>query len=246
MRIFLILLWLIPISAGAQDNSIRLAIPDPLLETGFMDYLLPRFSLKSAIRVDRVPVGAPADLVLTREPAGQVVFIGADAQWYLDTQIDSPTAMRFADWLTSDAGGRAITGFQPQGDTIFLLPQPDAPVVVRVPINPALAAKGGDLSLDHCGRCHVVSDANRMKGIGSTPSFALIRTFSDWDTRFQTFYVLKPHPAFTQITDVTDPFDPARPSPIVPLHITAEDLDAIIAFVATIAPADLGAPMQSQ
>ncbi len=39
------------------------------------------------------------------------------------------------------------------------------------------------------------------------------------------------------------PFDESRPSPIVPLRITLDDLDAILAYVATIEPAQLsGAP----
>ena len=82
--------------------------------------------------------------------------------------------------------------------------------------------------------------------MGSTPSFPLLRTFSDWDERFESFYVLKPHAAFTQIEGVTPPFDIERPSPIVPMEITLEDLEAITAYVAIIAPADLGAPIKSQ
>ena len=74
------------------------------------------------------------------------------------------------------------------------------------------ALRGEEVSLSHCGRCHVVSDKNRMNSIGSTPSFAVLRTLRDWEDRFQAFYVLNPHPAFTQITDVTKPFDATRPS----------------------------------
>ena len=85
-----------------------------------------------------------------------------------------------------------------------------------------------------------------MNAIGSTPSFALLRTFEDWDYRFQAFFALKPHPAFTQVAEITEPFPEDVPSPIVPVEITLDDLDAILAFVATIAPADLGAPLQSQ
>ena len=246
MRMLLFLIWLIPASVAAQDNRLRLAIPDDLAASGFMDYLLPRFSLKNATPVDRLPEGAPADLAFTTDPTGSAVFTGPDGTWYLARVSDTDAAAKFADWLASEAGGRAITGFVVDGVAPYSLPQAAEVQVVRVAINPALAAAGADLSLVHCGRCHVVSEANRMKAIGSTPSFALLRTFDDWDIRFQTFYVLKPHPAFTQITDVTDPFDPSRPSPIVALEISADDLDAIIAYVATIAPADLGAPLQSQ
>jgi hypothetical protein len=91
----------------------------------------------------------------------------------------------------------------------------------------------------------VVSDKNRMNSIGSTPSFAVLRTLRDWEDRFQAFYVLKPHPAFTQIEDVTEPFDPTRPSPIAAVEMTLDDLENIMAFVQGIAPADLGRPVQS-
>jgi mono/diheme cytochrome c family protein len=211
-----------------------------------MDYLLPRFSLKHATRVERLPAGADTDLAFTSDPTGQAVFTGVGHTWYLDRLTETDTAQTFTDWLLSEVGGRAVTGFQSDGVQIFQLPQPEEVTVARIEIDLTLAAEGADLALVHCGRCHVVSEANRMKAIGSTPSFALIRTFDDWDIRFQTFYVLKPHPAFTQIADVTDAFDPARPSPIVPLRISAEELEAIIAYVAAVEPADLGAVLQFQ
>lgn len=246
MRVLLFLILMIPISAAAQDNSLRLAIPEPLTATGFMDYLLPRFSLKHATRVERLPAGAEADVAFTDIPTGPAVFTGPDATWYLEIRNDTDAALTFTDWINSDIGGRTIMGFQPEGVALYQLPPPQEAQIAGVVIDPTLAAAGADLALVHCGRCHVVSEANRMKAIGSTPSFALLRTFDDWDIRFQTFYVLKPHPAFTQITDVTDPFDPSRPSPIVALEISADDLNAIIAYVATIEPADLGAALQFQ
>ena len=61
---------------------------------------------------------------------------------------------------------------------------------------------------------------------------------------FQAFYVLAPHPAFTQIKDVTEPFPIDLPSPIAPMEITLDDLEAILAYVAEMPPADLGAPIQ--
>ena len=85
-----------------------------------------------------------------------------------------------------------------------------------------------------------------MNDIGSTPSFAVLRTLRNWDSRFQAFYALNPHPAFTQVAEVTPPFDRTRPSPIVPVEITLDDLEHILTFVAQIPPADLGAPIRSQ
>ena len=40
-------------------------------------------------------------------------------------------------------------------------------------------APGEKLSYIDCGRCHVIGERNRMGGIGSTPGFAVNRT---WET----------------------------------------------------------------
>ena len=98
----------------------------------------------------------------------------------------------------------------------------------------------------HCKRCHAVTSEGRINSIGSTPSFFVLRTLPDWSERFEQFYVLNPHPAFTQIAEVTPPFAQDRPPPIVPVEMTLGDLEAIVAYVAELAPADLGAPIQHQ
>jgi hypothetical protein len=90
-----------------------------------------------------------------------------------------------------------------------------------------------------------VNETNKMNAIGSTPSFALMRNFPDWQERFETFYVLKPHAAFTQVSEVTAPFPENLPPPIAPVELTLEEIDAIAAYVSLIAPADLGAPIQA-
>ena len=103
-----------------------------------------------------------------------------------------------------------------------------------------------DPYVERVGRCHVIDDTNRMKGLGSTPSFQVLRTLPNWQGRFEAFYALAPHGAFTQVKDVTPPFDPRHPPPIVPLEMTLDDLEAIAAFAGTLPPADLGAPLQSR
>ena len=92
----------------------------------------------------------------------------------------------------------------------------------------------------------MIGEVNKHNGLGSTPSFGVLRSLPNWNQRFEGFYALNPHPSFTQIADVTPPFDPERPSPIYPLEITLADLDEILAFVSSIPPADLGAPIQHQ
>ena len=105
-------------------------------------------------------------------------------------------------------------------------------------------APGEKLTLRNCGRCHVINERNRYGGIGSTPSFAALRTVPDWEDRFRAFYTLNPHPAFTQIPGVTEPFPIDRPSPIHPIELTLEEIDRSIEFSRTIEPKDLGAPIR--
>jgi hypothetical protein len=60
------------------------------------------------------------------------------------------------------------------------------------------------------------------------------------------FYLLNPHPAFTVVQDVTDPFDPNRPPPIAPIKVTLDQIDALLAYMQGLQPADLGAPIKHQ
>ncbi len=99
---------------------------------------------------------------------------------------------------------------------------------------------GEELTLRNCGRCHVVSEKNRMGGIGSTPSFAIIRSWDDWEARMEAFFAEPPHISFTQIEGVTPPFPINRPSPIHPIELTLEEIERIVDYARTVEPADLG------
>ena len=100
---------------------------------------------------------------------------------------------------------------------------------------------GQKAAIFHCGRCHVVPGGNPYGSIGSTPSFAVMRNYPKWRARFEGFYAEPPHIAVTQIEGVTEPFDPARPPPIAPMVLTEGDVVAILGFVETIEPKDVGA-----
>ena len=238
--ISLMLTAALPVSA--QDRQITLAAPSELVESGFLKFVLPRFSLKNSIRVQIVEGDAQA--VLTTD-GGRDVFSGNGQTYGLVIADETDFTARFADWITSEAGLRAIEGFKIDGAAVYGPPEAVEAEVAVLAFD-GDAAEGETLSLLHCGRCHVVGERNRMAGIGSTPSFAVLRTFPDWEDRFTAFYVLRPHGAFTQITDVTPPFDPERPSPITPVELTLDELDNILAYVAEVMPADLGAPIQHQ
>jgi len=93
-------------------------------------------------------------------------------------------------------------------------------------------ADGRAISLQHCARCHVVDPANGLGGIGSTPSFKLLMSLPDGEHRFVTFFDRRPHGAFIRMEGVEPP-TPLPPS-VAEIHLTADDLDAILAFVRTL------------
>ena len=239
----IVMATLVGLPVSAQDDPLRLAVPEALESSGFAQFLVPRFSLKTSIRIERVAPGAAAQMEFTQGGDG-IVFVGLDTRWGFTSDGD-PRAIRFLDWLQSDVGKRTIESFTaPDGSTFSA----DVAVAVQeeTPVYEGDAAKGEEISLSMCGRCHVINKKNRMNGMGSTPSFAVLRGLPNWDTRFATFHLLNPHPSFTQIEDVTEPFDPSLPPPIVPLEMTLADLEAILAYVSKIEAADLGAPIQFQ
>jgi hypothetical protein len=117
-----------------------------------------------------------------------------------------------------------------------------------LPLCPAPAAAqeyapGEKLTMFNCGRCHKVSEKDRMGGIGSTPSFAALRGIADWEERMKAFWTLRPHPSFTQIEGMTEPFPLNRPPAVHPISLTLEELEAIIKYARTIEPLDLGAEL---
>jgi len=119
--------------------------------------------------------------------------------------------------------------------------------VLAGPLPPAHAqdfAPGEKLALVNCGRCHVIGPRNRMGGIGSTPSFAVLKTIEDWEDRMKAFWTLRPHPSFTQIEGVTEPFPEDQPAHVHPIRLTPEELDQIVAYARTVKPADLGADLR--
>jgi hypothetical protein len=71
-------------------------------------------------------------------------------------------------------------------------------------------APGEKLTMFNCGRCHKVSEKDRMGGIGSTPSF------------------------------MTAPFPPDRPPTVHPISLTLKEIDVIVEYARSIEPADLG------
>lgn len=236
----LLLCLILPEVATAQDRDFTLSAPAEIVQSGVLQHLLPRFSLKHGVRITQVPENG--DVVIGRE--GVPVFAGLGTVWHL-MQTDAEGPGLFTAWLLSDIGKRTIAAFQPDGVPLFT-----SPIIAEVR-TPDMTfggdpVKGHALSLEHCGRCHVIDETNRMNGMDQAPSFGAMRTIADWQIRFATFYALNPHPSFTQVADITPPFPVNLPPAIVPVTVTEQELDAILAYVATLVPADLGAPLQNQ
>ncbi|MFZ7091838.1 hypothetical protein [Primorskyibacter sp. 2E233] len=243
--ITLFLILLLPTLVQAQeDRLVRLAAPQALQQSGLLKHILPRFSLKTQVKVQTVAPGDPADMALG--DSGRPLFEGAGQVWHMQVLSEGHKAtQRFADWLTSEVGRNTVTSFAPDGAQLFTLPQPKAVEAVQVAMD-GDADLGLKSSRVKCGRCHVVRPEDRFNSIGSTPSFMVLRAFPDWADRFEAFYVLNPHPSFTLITDVSAPFPEDRPSPIHPIEMTLDEVEAILAYVQGLPAADLGAPIQSQ
>ncbi len=235
------MLW--PALARADDRQVSLYAAPALVDSGLVQHIKPRFSLKTQVRVDVVDSVEAADLVLGA--TGRPLFSGLDAVWHLEQRRETKGADRFHAWLVSEIGTRTILSFAPDGTPVFGPPPERTVAAVAVEIS-GDAIAGKEVSYVKCSRCHVTERERRIFGIGSTPSFAVMRGFEDWEARFAGFFVLNPHEAFTQIEGVTEPFPPDRPSPIAPIVMTLDDLEAILAYVATMEPADLGEPLQHQ
>jgi hypothetical protein len=94
---------------------------------------------------------------------------------------------------------------------------------------------GRKLAQTHCSRCHVIGDFNRFGGIGSTPSFQLIvNSLPDWQERFETFHVRRPHLSFVRVSGFDYPDPTVFPPNASPVEIRLEDIGAIRAFAQTL------------
>ena len=270
MRTFLAALACVGALSGAafgQGKTFTLVAEAGLADTGLLKFVVPRFALKHGIRPeliagDPAEMAGTADIIIAErdvaEALGTALDLRARAVFYTETEPAAAYAMlaipggenaenaaRFAEWLRGEIGQRTVASFAAEGQPAFL---PGAlKVVVETAAEPTGDANVGErLALFHCGRCHVVSEKNRMGGIGSTPSFAALRAIPGWQDKFLAFWSANPHPSFTQVAGLTEPFDPNHPPHIAPVEITQEDVEAIFAYAATIPPKDLGAPISNQ
>lgn len=225
------------------EEPVRLHAPKALAETGLLAYILPRFSLKTQIRVTLTDDPAEADLILGS--TGRALFQGPQQSWHLEIASAHGGGARLADWLASEVGQNTIQAYAIDGEKIFgpaaQAERPEA--TLSFDGDPA---EGRAVARARCIRCHAVDPETRLAGISSTPSFPVLRALPDWEARFSAFYALNPHPSFTILEEVTPPFPPNLPPPIAPVRLTIDELESLLAFVAGLKPADLGAPLDHQ
>lgn len=239
----MIAVWL-PIGAWANERLVRLYVPDTLIETGLMRHILPRFSLKTQVHVDLVASPDIADMVWGER--GGALFLHQGTIWHMALSNGAHSgAERFADWLNGEIGQRTILGFAPDGNSLFSARDTITETVAKAEFE-GDPKSGHAVAKTLCGRCHAVDEGGRKNDIGSTPSFFVLKVFDDWEERFASFYTLRPHGTFTQITDVTEPFAINAPPAIKPIELTLEELEGILAYVATLEAADLGAKLEHQ
>lgn len=236
-------LLLSPAPAAAQE--LRLAAPAEMETSGFLRHILPRFKLKHRIAVSPVAPGNEAELALVAGGAdGHRVFAAVDGPEYRLVVLGGEGAERFRDWLLSPPGKAAVESFPRDGPPVYTADLPQAVEVIEVVLTGDVAL-GSKLALQHCGRCHVVDNRNRMGGIGSTPSFRAMRARPHWVDLFTKYWSANPHPSFTEVVGVTEPFGPGNRTHVAPVKITLEEVEAIVAFVGTLEPKNLGRPVQS-
>ena len=79
---------------------------------------------------------------------------------------------------------------------------------------------------------------NPYGGIGSTPSFAAMKWLPDWEHRFEVFYTLLPHPALVKISGLSEERVASLPAFVAEIELQIDDVEAILAFVRTLATPD--------
>ena len=237
-----LLLVLVQGAFAEEPKTFRLTVAPELQASGLMAHVLPRFALKTGRRAELVQDGA--DVTILPDTGGGLRLMARDGRGFALTRLnDNPAAGRFADWISSDIGKRTIEAFVPDDGPVFLATVAARPVA-EITFD-GDASLGETLALQHCARCHVVRNGQGV-GIGSTPSLPAVRALPNWADRALSFYALNPHPAFLRVTDISPAFDPLRPPPIVPVELSLTEVEAIQAFIATLPPANLGAPIVVQ
>ena len=227
--------------AYALSLSHDRAVPADLIQ-----YIVPRFSLKTRIRFERVDFPGDIQFVTERPEGGtQVLQLVSGETVYIRAMgeaAQSSDYQAFVDWLISDPGRATISDFQIDGQQVAIPAEAQEAAPVEIVIVGDLD-RGQELSWNHCRRCHKVDRADKYAGIGNAPSFHAMRSFDDWYLRFSTFYTVSPHKALISVKG-SGIEQNRRLITIAPIDLQMSDINDIVAFVHSLTPLDLGKPIQ--
>ena len=245
-HIFLVILLSVGNVQTAVGQEVFIEFPEELLMIEFDKYLLPRFRFKTQIMVRVSSQSDSLDARLGVIPKGKELFSDLNGFIYRLETITADASQiskleKFVSWLDSPSGITTIEEFSINGSNVFKSIE-SAVAKKEEEVFEGDVAYGLSLSQQHCKRCHVVDD-NAFAGIDSTPSFHAMRSFDDWQERFTAFWTVSPHLNVISITEVHEAGSKTVPVTISPIRISLEQVDDILAYVASIKPKDLGKPI---
>ena len=245
-HIFLVILLSVGNVQTAVGQEVFIEFPEELLMIEFDKYLLPRFRFKTQIMVRVSSQSDSLDARLGVIPKGKELFSDLNGFIYrLETVTTDASQIskleKFVSWLDSPSGITTIEEFSINGSNVFKSIE-SAVEKKEEEVFEGDVAYGLSLSQQHCKRCHVVDD-NAFAGIDSTPSFHAMRSFDDWQERVTAFWTVSPHLNVISITEVHEAGSKTVPVTISPIRISLEQVDDILAYVASIKPKDLGKPI---
>ena len=234
-------LLVIPTTALALSLSHQKAVPADLVQ-----YILPRFSLKTRVRFDRVQTSGDIQFSTEEPDVGTAIFtLESGAVVYVGTSVsfaEDPDYIALVNWLLSEPGRATIADFRQDGSQVaFPVEAAEAAPIEVVIVGDV--DNGRQLSMNHCRRCHKVDRADKYAGIGNSPSFHAMRSFDDWYVRFSTFYAVSPHKALISVKGSGIEKD-RNLIAIAPIDLEISDINDIVAFVHSLTPLDLGKPIQ--
>ncbi len=248
LQIFFVILALFSPLKGGYAQEIFIKFPDELRMIEFDKHILPRFKFKTQIILKASENETVFDASIGIIPDGEPVFSDLNNFVYKFEIVTSDQEKikkmnRFISWLKSSSGISAIEGFSIDGSPAFKA-VPRQEELKKEQVFEGDSASGLAISQKHCKRCHVV-DSNAFAGIDSSPSFHAMKSFEDWEERFRAFWTVSPHLNVISISEVYEAGSKSVPVTIAPIELSLEQVDDILAYVASIKPKDLGKPINS-
>lgn len=232
------------VSAMAERLTFSVA---PEVPAALIDYVMPRFSLKTRVRFERVDADGIVQFV-AGSSAGTPIFELLDGAIPVSLVVDAgyqdtADVEAFRTWLLSEPGRAAIGDFTMDGVAVAAPAAKQQAAAIQIAIVGDVEV-GRDLSLSHCTRCHKVDRADKYSGLDNSPSFHAMRSFDDWYVRFSRFYAVSPHKALIIVEGSGITKDESLIS-MQPIRLSVNEVNDIVAFVHSLEPLDLGQPIQS-